>query len=157
MAPSPCNSAPRASSSWSWFRAASIGDAAPPPISTPAKRPRVDSPAWHLVQALNTLVSADGNDPAIDGFADKARPLSAAEKKMIAVAAKRLNEDSAKKADGRGALGPRRELAGVAGTADVAAHGEYRGPGRRLHGPGRQDDPARIARSRRSICAWCPT
>ena len=52
----------------------------------------IDSPAWHLVEALSTLVSADGNTPAIDGFADKARPLSAAEKKMIAEAARRLDE-----------------------------------------------------------------
>src|SRR6267142_169335 len=36
----------------------------------------LDSPAWHLVEALVTLVSPDGNTPAIDGFADKARPLS---------------------------------------------------------------------------------
>ena len=40
---------------------------------------------------------ADGNTPAIDGFADKARPLSAAEKKMIAEAARRLDEKVAKK------------------------------------------------------------
>jgi acetylornithine deacetylase/succinyl-diaminopimelate desuccinylase-like protein len=65
-----------------------------------SEKARVDSPAWRLVHALNTLVSADGNDPAIPGFADKARPMSAAEKKMIEVAAKRLNEDSAKKAMG---------------------------------------------------------
>src|SRR2546425_535948 len=38
-----------------------------------ANRARLDSPAFHLVQALATLVNADG-DPAIDGFADKARP-----------------------------------------------------------------------------------
>ncbi|MDP9266915.1 MAG: M20/M25/M40 family metallo-hydrolase [Acidobacteriota bacterium] len=61
---------------------------------------RVDSPAWHLVKALSTLVSEDGNDPAIAGFADKARPLSAAEKQMIAVAAKRMNEEVAKKSLG---------------------------------------------------------
>src|SRR5947207_2995225 len=42
-----------------------------------SNKARVDSPAWHLVQGLNTLVTRDGNDPAIDGFADKARPLSA--------------------------------------------------------------------------------
>jgi acetylornithine deacetylase/succinyl-diaminopimelate desuccinylase-like protein len=60
-------------------------------------RPRVDSPAWHLVQALGTLVTADGNDPAIDGFADKARPVSAAERAMIAEAARRLDENTAKK------------------------------------------------------------
>jgi acetylornithine deacetylase/succinyl-diaminopimelate desuccinylase-like protein len=57
----------------------------------------MDSPAWHLVAALSTLVSPDGNTPAIDGFADKARPISAAEKKMIAEAARRLDESVAKK------------------------------------------------------------
>src|SRR5262245_48493166 len=45
-----------------------------------SNKARVDSPAWHLVQALATLVSADGNDPAIENFADKARPLSQPEK-----------------------------------------------------------------------------
>src|SRR5256886_750800 len=57
---------------------------------------RVDSPAWHLVQALATLVSPDGNDPAIEGFADKARPLSATERAMLAEAARRLDERAAK-------------------------------------------------------------
>src|SRR5438445_9025270 len=38
-----------------------------------SNKARVDSPAWHLVQALATLVLPDGNDPAIDNFADKAR------------------------------------------------------------------------------------
>lgn len=61
-----------------------------------SNKARVDSPAWHLVEALATLVSADGNDPAIDGFADKARPLSAAEKAMIADAASRLDEQVTK-------------------------------------------------------------
>jgi acetylornithine deacetylase/succinyl-diaminopimelate desuccinylase-like protein len=60
-------------------------------------RPRVDSPAFHLVQALATLVTADGTDPAIDGFADKARPISAAEKAMVAEAAKRIDESVIKK------------------------------------------------------------
>ena len=57
----------------------------------------LDSPAWHLVEALATLVSADGNTPAIEGFADKARPISPEEKKMIADAARRLDENVAKK------------------------------------------------------------
>jgi len=65
-----------------------------------SEKARVDSPAWHLVQALHTLVSADGNEPAIPGFADKARPLSAGEKQMIAVAAKRLDETTDKKSFG---------------------------------------------------------
>jgi len=62
-----------------------------------SNKARVDSPAWHLVQALVTLVSPDGNDPAIDNFADKARPLSADEKAMIAAAAARLDEAGGKR------------------------------------------------------------
>jgi acetylornithine deacetylase/succinyl-diaminopimelate desuccinylase-like protein len=62
-----------------------------------SNKARVDSPAWHLVQALTTLVSPDGNDPAIDNFADKARPLSADEKAMIAGAAARMDENAAKR------------------------------------------------------------
>src|SRR6202051_1057773 len=57
----------------------------------------LDSPAWHLVEALVTLVSPDGNTPAIEGFFDKVRPMSDAEKKMIAEAARRLDENVAKK------------------------------------------------------------
>src|SRR5881398_3725968 len=62
-----------------------------------SNKARVDSPAWHLVQALTTLVSPDGNEPAIEGFATKARPLSPDEKAMIAAAARRLDEAQAKK------------------------------------------------------------
>ncbi len=62
-----------------------------------SNKARVDSPAWHLVLALATLVSADGNDPAIEGFANSARALSADEKNMIAEAARRLDEAGVKK------------------------------------------------------------
>ena len=62
-----------------------------------SNKARVDSPAWHLVQALVTLVSPDGNDPAIEGFADKARPVSAAEKAMIEEGARRMSEAETKK------------------------------------------------------------
>ena len=65
-----------------------------------SNKARVDSPAWHLVEALATLVSPDGNDPVVEGFAAKARPLSPAEKKMIQVAAQRLSEVEAKKQQG---------------------------------------------------------
>ena len=58
---------------------------------------RVDSPAWHLIQALSALVGPDGHTPAIEGYADKARPLSATEKAMIREAAGRLNEQTTKK------------------------------------------------------------
>src|SRR5262249_26867006 len=56
----------------------------------------VDSPAWHLIKALNTLVSADGNTITIDGY-PKPRPLSADERKMIATAMARRSEDNAKR------------------------------------------------------------
>src|ERR1700736_1786874 len=62
-----------------------------------SNKARVDSPAWHLVEALATLVSPDGNDPVIEGYAAKARPLSAAEKAMIAEGAKRMEEAQVKK------------------------------------------------------------
>ncbi len=62
-----------------------------------SNKARVDSPAWHLVEALATLVSPDGNDPAIDGYADKARPLSGSERAMIAEAARRLDEGAVKR------------------------------------------------------------
>ena len=44
---------------------------------------QVDSPIWHLVQALNTLVETDGHTPAVAGFFDKAKPLTAAQEQMI--------------------------------------------------------------------------
>ena len=56
----------------------------------------VDSPAWHLVKALDTLVSADGNTITIDGYPTP-RPLSAEEKAMIAEASKRRSEAQSKK------------------------------------------------------------
>src|SRR6476660_1228033 len=62
-----------------------------------SNKARLDSPAWHLVEALHTLVSADGNEPAIDNFTAKLRPMSAEEKAMVAKAAKRLSEAQAKK------------------------------------------------------------
>ncbi len=62
-----------------------------------SNRARLDSPAFHLVQALATLVNADG-DPAIDGFAEKVRPPSAKEREILDRAASRLDEATAKKA-----------------------------------------------------------
>src|SRR3954468_21495106 len=56
----------------------------------------VDSPAWHLVKALNTLVSDDGNEIAIDNY-PKPRPINDEEKKMIVAASKIRNEAQSKK------------------------------------------------------------
>src|SRR5882724_9676998 len=61
-----------------------------------SNRARLDSPAFHLVQALATLVTADG-DPAIENFAAAVRPPSAAQRAMLDAAAQRLSEDTAKR------------------------------------------------------------
>jgi len=61
-----------------------------------SNRARLDSPSFHLVQALATLVTSDG-DPAIDGFANAARPASAEQKALLDAAAARLSEATAKK------------------------------------------------------------
>ncbi|MFI5120277.1 MAG: M20/M25/M40 family metallo-hydrolase [Thermoanaerobaculia bacterium] len=61
-----------------------------------ANRARLDSPAFHLVQALASLVNADG-DPAIDGLAAAAKPPTAAQAALLDAAAKRLDEATAKK------------------------------------------------------------
>ena len=56
----------------------------------------VDSPAWRLVKALDTLVSADGNTITIAGYPTP-RPISEAERAMVAEGAKRRSEANAKK------------------------------------------------------------
>jgi acetylornithine deacetylase/succinyl-diaminopimelate desuccinylase-like protein len=61
-----------------------------------ANRARLDSPAFHLVQALATLVTKDG-DPAIEGFAAAARGPNAAQSAMLDEAARRMDEATAKK------------------------------------------------------------
>jgi acetylornithine deacetylase/succinyl-diaminopimelate desuccinylase-like protein len=55
----------------------------------------VDSPSWHLIKALDTLVSQDGNTITIDGY-PKPRPLSADEKAMVDASAKLRDEATMK-------------------------------------------------------------
>ena len=57
----------------------------------------VDSPSWHLIHALDTLVSADGNTITIENYPTP-RPISAEEKAMIAEASRKRSEAQAKKA-----------------------------------------------------------
>ncbi|HET7459587.1 MAG TPA: M20/M25/M40 family metallo-hydrolase, partial [Gemmatimonadaceae bacterium] len=61
---------------------------------------QVDSPVWHLVQALNTLVKPDGHTPAVDGFFDKVRPLTAEQQRILDAAIPKRSEESAKKSLG---------------------------------------------------------
>ena len=58
---------------------------------------QVDSPSWHLVQALNTLVEKDGHTPAVDGFFEKAKPLTAAQQQMVRDHAAKTAEGMVKK------------------------------------------------------------
>jgi acetylornithine deacetylase/succinyl-diaminopimelate desuccinylase-like protein len=51
----------------------------------------IDSPSWHLIKALDTLVTDDGNNIAIENY-PKPRPLSPDEKEMIAKVAKVRDE-----------------------------------------------------------------
>ena len=106
-----------------------------------SNRARLDSPAFHLVQALATLVDAAG-DPAIDGYTDAVRPASAAQRKMVDVAAARSTTRRPKASARRRALGARRELAAVARGSLREADGQHRGARRRLHGARRQDRAA---------------
>ena len=57
----------------------------------------VDSPAWHLVKALDTLVAADGHTPAIDGWFENVKPLTTRQKQLIAADVAASNEADDKK------------------------------------------------------------
>ena len=61
---------------------------------------QVDSPAWRLIKALDTLVKDDGHTPAVAGFFDKVRPLSPELRKILDDAVPRRNEAAAQKALG---------------------------------------------------------
>ncbi len=61
---------------------------------------QVDSPSWHLVQALNTLVEKDGHTPAVEGFFELARPLTPVQRKMIENYAAKTSEATVQKALG---------------------------------------------------------
>ena len=61
---------------------------------------QVDSPTWHLVQALNTLVAPDGHTPAVEGFFEKVKPLTAAQLEMIHNHAAKTSENTVKQTYG---------------------------------------------------------
>ena len=100
-----------------------------------SNRARVDSPAWHLVQALNTLVNAEG-DPAIDGLFDRVKPLSDRDRKLLDLAAQQMNE-----AESKASLGVQRwahdaswrqaleDLASKPTVNIEGIYGGYTGPG----------------------------
>jgi acetylornithine deacetylase/succinyl-diaminopimelate desuccinylase-like protein len=60
----------------------------------------VDSPVWRLVAALQTLVTPDGNTPAIDGWFEHVRPLTQRERDLIALNARNTSEEDWKRRNG---------------------------------------------------------
>jgi acetylornithine deacetylase/succinyl-diaminopimelate desuccinylase-like protein len=61
---------------------------------------QLDSPAWHLIQALHTLVEADGHTPAIEGFFDEVKPLTEAQRAILEASIPKKSEAEAKAALG---------------------------------------------------------
>jgi len=57
----------------------------------------LDSAVWRMVKALSTLVSEDGNDPAIDGWFEHVKPLTERQKQLIAEHVAGTNEADVKK------------------------------------------------------------
>jgi len=57
----------------------------------------VESPAWRLVKALDTLVADDGYTPAIDGWFENVKPLTARQKQLIAGGVSKSDEAEIKK------------------------------------------------------------
>ncbi|MFD2429094.1 M20/M25/M40 family metallo-hydrolase [Sphingobium scionense] len=116
----------------------------------------VDSPAWRLVEALGTLVTPDGNTPAIDGWFDKVRPLTPREKALIAgSAAKRSSADELKQLGVKqwvGETGWQETLERLAAMPTVNIEGlvsGYTGPGGKTILP--------TAPWPSSTCGWCRT
>lgn len=57
----------------------------------------VDSPVWRLVSALQTLVSADGNTVAIDGWHENVRALTDRERTLILANSRNTSEEDWKR------------------------------------------------------------
>jgi acetylornithine deacetylase/succinyl-diaminopimelate desuccinylase-like protein len=57
----------------------------------------VDSPAWHLIEALATLVTKDGNTPAVEGWSQHVQPLTQHQKDLIHQQVLANNEAAIKK------------------------------------------------------------
>lgn len=62
----------------------------------------IESPAWRLVKALDTLVADDGHTPAIDGWFENVKPLTPRQKELIAINLRGRKEADVKKELGVG-------------------------------------------------------
>ena len=57
----------------------------------------LDSAVWRMIKALSTLVSEDGNEPAIDGWFENVKPLTDRQKQIIAQKVANTQEADVKK------------------------------------------------------------
>lgn len=57
----------------------------------------VDSPAWRLVKALDTLVKDDGHTPAVEGWFENVKPLTDRQKELIAEGVRKNDETEIKR------------------------------------------------------------
>ena len=91
----------------------------------------LDSAVWRMVKALSTLVSEDGNDPAIDGWFEHVKPLTDRQKAIIAERVAHTNEADVKKLMGVQHwvrdLGYRDALERLASQPTVNIEGMYAG------------------------------
>ena len=95
----------------------------------------MDSPAWHLVKALNTLVSPDGNDITIDDYPkpkDTQRRRESDDRGRVKAAERGAGEEEYQPQHWINDLPW--EQANV--RLGIAADGQHRGTGGRLPGPG---------------------
>ena len=135
-------SARRAWSSWSWWPRAGSGAAARARTCTPACARCWTAPPSTSCRRWPRWSPPPGIPPS-RGSPTPRGPRRAAERAMLDTAASRIQEEHLQEGVLGGALGPRPALARGAGAAVLRAHGEHRGPGRRLHRPRRQDRAAR--------------
>ena len=110
------------------------------PALEPTRRPwTARSGGWS--QALQTLVTPDGNTPAVDGWYEHVKPLTARQKELIAQSVRVRSEKAEMKE-----MGISHWIddcrSGRHGAAGGAADDQHRRAGRGLYRPGRQDDPA---------------
>jgi hypothetical protein len=102
----------------------------------------IDAPVWRLVRALDTLTSEDGNTPAIDGWFENVRPLTARERELVQFNARNSNEADYKQRNGVAHFIDDLPWAQALEAFGVATDCEHRGLGRGLHRARRHDHPA---------------
>jgi len=106
----------------------------------------VDSPAWRLVKALNTLVADDGHTPAVEGWFEHVKPLTPRQKELIAQAASKADEAEIKQQlgvkqwiDNEDFLTSQLRLASQPTINIQGLVGGYTGPGGKTVLPGRAE------------------